>query len=206
LILPKDKYPCGRISRRQLEAKATGYAAEYDVKTSDGPLNARIFKSGKEVAELTRRGGLDHLREVEGGCRWVFSRKVHGETRPFSISATPERGDDGRSESHGGSLTVRDHLFYHNGAVYMLANAPEGRPLREFLLGRRYISRLDNFPFPELSDLDHETRSGLRRFRGVQVGEMDGLGSSGHRVRLSEELSDIGLLLSAACFLLYSSA
>jgi hypothetical protein len=61
----------------------------------------------------------------------------------------------------------------------MLASTPEGRPLGEFLLGKRYICKLNNFPFTDLTEIDHETRSKLRRFRGVQVGELEGLGKGG---------------------------
>jgi hypothetical protein len=87
----------------------------------------------------------------------------------------------------------------------MLAGTPEGRPLQDFLLGKRYICRLDGFPFSDLTEIDDETTSRLRRFRGVPVGELEGPGMQGYHVHLSDELEDVSLPLSASCYLLYST-
>ena len=52
-------------------------------------------------------------------------------------------------------LTIIEHLFKYRGKFYMLTNHPEGKHWNEYLSGIRYISRLDNFPYSDLTDLDH---------------------------------------------------
>jgi hypothetical protein len=103
-------------------------------------------------------------------------------------------------------LTVREHLFKYKDKFYMLTNHPEGKHWNEYLSGIRYISRLDNFPYSDLSDLDHHIKHKLRRYRGVAVGEVSGLGIDGHHVKVEEELEDIGLLIAASSYLIYSTA
>jgi hypothetical protein len=87
----------------------------------------------------------------------------------------------------------------------MLTNHPEGRHWNEYLQGPRYISRLDNFPYSDLTDLDDHIRHRLRRFRGVPVGEASGLGLHSHHVKVDKELEDIGLFLAASSYLIYST-
>jgi hypothetical protein len=43
----------------------------------------------------------------------------------------------------------------------MLTNHPEGKHWNEYLSGARYISRLDNFPYSDLADLDHHIKHEL---------------------------------------------
>ncbi len=88
-------------------------------------------------------------------------------------------------------LTIREHLFRHNDKFYMLTNHPEGKSWNEYLSSPRYISRLDNFPFRDLLDIDHHTRQRIKRFRGIPVGEASGLGRSTHSVKVSSELKEI---------------
>jgi hypothetical protein len=103
-------------------------------------------------------------------------------------------------------LTIREHLFKHREKFYMLTNHPEGKHWNEYLSGPRHISRLDNFPYTELAELDHHIRHRLRRFRGIPVGEASGFGIDGHHVRVDKELEDIGLLIAASSYLLYATA
>jgi hypothetical protein len=44
------------------------------------------------------------------------------------------------------------------------------------------------------------------RFREVPVGEISGLGIQGHHVKVDKELEDIGLLIAARSYLIYSTA
>lgn len=177
------------------------YGTDYLVKRTGSPSEARIFASGEAAGELREVDGQSCVLMSGGKERWKLSRRVHGEVRPFSLEVTELGGRRGRVV-----LTVRNHLFVHHARIYMLTNSPAGRPLREYLLGKRYICRLDGFPTSRLAEVDHESWSRLRTFRGAPVGEMDGLGTVGHHVRLTEELEDIGLPLAAACYLLYSTA
>ena len=103
-------------------------------------------------------------------------------------------------------LTIREHLFKYEGKFYMLTNHPEGKHWNGYLSGIRYISRLDNFPYSDLTDLDYQIKHKLRRFRGVPVGEVSGLGIQGHHVKVEKELEDIGLLIAASSYLIYSTA
>ena len=88
----------------------------------------------------------------------------------------------------------------------MLTNHPEGKHWNEYVSGIRYISRLDNFPYSDLREIDHHVKHELLRFRGVSVGEVSGLGIQGHHVKLGKELEVIGLQLAASSYLIYSTA
>ncbi len=77
--------------------------------------------------------------------------------------------------------------------------------MRGHLHGLKYISRLDHLPYQSVDEIDRMTREQLNKHRGVEVGRLDGLGSLGHEVFLDEELAEIGLPLSAASYLLYST-
>ncbi|MEM0075303.1 MAG: hypothetical protein QXT39_03670 [Conexivisphaerales archaeon] len=168
---------------------------EYTVKRTGGPGEAVIFLNDREVAKLSKEDDQVTLISRDGE-RWNISRRVEGELRPFSMQV-----------KHGEKsvLTIKDNLFKHKGKFYLFMGIPEGKPMREILLGRRFICRLDNFPFNEHHEIDHETRSRIRRFRGPAVGELDGLGKAGHKVKLEDELKDIGLQISACSYLIYSA-
>ena len=88
----------------------------------------------------------------------------------------------------------------------MLTNHPEGKHWNEYLSGFRHISRLDNFPYSDLTNIDQHIKHELLGFRGVPVGEISGLGIQGHHVKVDKELEDIGLLIAARSYLIYSTA
>jgi len=88
----------------------------------------------------------------------------------------------------------------------MLTNHSEGRHWNNYISGPRYISRLDNFLYSDLRELDHNLKHRLRRFRGIPVGEASGLGTQSHHVKLGKELEDIGLFIAASSYLIYSTA
>jgi hypothetical protein len=182
---------------------------DYLVKETGRPPHTKIYNiSEDEIAEIQVRGNLTHILTTKDGNTWTLDARVNGEIRPFSMTVSQSIANDARDGTPETTvLTIKDNLFLHRGKFYLLGCAPEGSPLKEFLIGRRYICRLDNFPFSDLTEIDHETRSKLRKFRGAEVGDLEGLGGKegGHRVRLSDELEDIGLPLSASCYLLYST-
>jgi hypothetical protein len=182
-------------------------AVDYIVKAADRPRGAAIYVDGKEVAEMLTRHDLGHVMTSKDGDEWALTARVNGEIRPFSMTVKQLKARDGHNAAPGATvLTVRYHVFSHDNRFYMFGAAPEGRPLREFLVGKKYICRLDNFPFTDLTEIDLETMEKLRRFRGAPVGEYEGLGKEGQRVRISDELEDISLPLVASCYLLYSTA
>ncbi len=177
--------------------------SEYLVKTGSKPFEAKIFSINKEVGDLKMKDNFTFRLTSMDGREWNLNNKVHGEVRPFSINVTEAKGDiKGKVV-----LTIREHLFKYNNKFYMLTNHPEGKLWKENLKGPKYISRLDNFPFSEIKEIDLSTRQKLRRlFRGVHVGEISGLGIYGHRVKVKDELSEIGLILATCSYLLYSTA
>ena len=140
---------------------------------------------------------------------WVLTNRIDGEHRRFSFSVRKVDGREGEA-----LLIVRDNVFKHNGKFYMLANHPEGRLWQHHVTSPiRYISRLDNFPYSDLYEMDenkhHQSlRNKIKRFRGVPVGEASGLGAApeGHNVKVSDELDDIGLFVAATSYLMYASA
>lgn len=169
------------------------------------PGQAKIISEGEEVAEIKKGEDQRNFKLItKDGAEWTLTRNLHGEFRPFSISVLDQNKH--KEEADREVLTIREHLFKHRGKFYMLTNHPEGKHWNEYLSGPRYISRLDNFPYSDLAELDHHIRHRLRRYRGVQVGEASGLGIHGHHVKVDKELEDIGLLLAASSYLLYSTA
>jgi hypothetical protein len=174
------------------------------------PWEAKIYLDGdrsEEIAEIKK--GEDHksfkLIRKNDNHEWTLTKSVHGEFRPFSISVL-DHDKDKRDNINTEVLTVREHLFKHKDKFYMLTNHPEGKHWNEYLSGPRYISRLDNFPYSDLMDIDHHIKHRLRRFRGVPVGEVSGLGIHGHHVKVGQDLEDIGLLIAASSYLIYSTA
>jgi hypothetical protein len=167
--------------------------------------SARILKENSTIAILERRPSGDVILQSNEGNFWKISQKVDGEYRPFSSVVTLEGTGSGPIETGPVVLKIRDHLFSHNGKMYMLSNIPEDKHQHHVLRGPKFISRLDNFPYDDPSKVDPETRYRLRRHRGIQVGEISGIGHSGHKVSLNSELADIGLLLAACAFLLFTT-
>ena len=142
---------------------------------------------------------------------WVLTNRIDGEHRRFSFSVR-----EAKKEEEGGPalLTIRDNIFKHNGKFYMLANHPEGKSWLDYVNNPiRYISRLENFPHLDESEMDknkhhQHLRQKVKRFRGVPVGEASGLGTTpeGHSVKVNDELDDIGLFIAATSYLMYATA
>jgi len=169
--------------------------------SSPKPKEANISLNGTQIAKISKEGNLTFkLVDERDGHEWILNSKVHGEFRPFSLSISEIKNGNVETEV----LTIREHLFRHNGKFYMLTNHPEGKSWNDYLNSPRYISRLDNFPFRDLVEIDHHTRQRIKRFRGVAVGEASGFGTDGHHIKLSNELEEIGLLIAVASFVLYS--
>jgi hypothetical protein len=195
--------------------------SEFTVKKGPAQWEAKIFsEDGKEIAELEKRGGKERpefrLFSKKDSHAWALTNKIDGEHRRFSFSIKEIENQEGGGERRekDALLTVRDNIFEHNGNFYMLANYPEGKSWHDHVNSPvRYISRLDNFPYSDVSDMDenkhHQNlRQKLKRFRGVPVGEASGLGVTpkGHHVKVNDELDDIGLFLAAISYLIYASA
>jgi hypothetical protein len=170
------------------------YAVKWDGKNSD----AVIILGGVGVATLRRGENLQFSLDTTTKS-WVLDPRVNGEIWPFSMSVTAA------GSSSGPVLTIRNHVFFHGMKAYMLTAIPEEVHPAEHTLGKRHITRLDKFPFARFEDIDLQTWGALRRNRGVSVGTVDEPGRDEFRVTLTEELQDIGLQLSAACYLLYTS-
>jgi len=189
-------------------------SSEYVIKKGPKEQEAKIFSGKEEVGKIKKGEGLSfRLISHKDGLEWVLTNKVHGERRPFSFAVKNDKQNTLCITEHQGEeiFVVRDQLFKHNGKFYMLANHPEGKSWTEHVNSSiKYISRLDNFPYHDLSEVDHEhytLRHKIKRFRGIAVGEASGLGieDRGHRVRLDGELDDVGLFIAAISYLLYAS-
>jgi hypothetical protein len=184
--------------------------SKFIVKKGPAQWEAKVFsEDDKEIAEIKKGKGPEfRILSKKDEREWVLTNRIDGEHRRFSFSVREaEKSDDA-------ILVIRDNVFKHNGKFYMLANLPEGRSWQHHISSPvRYISRLDNFPYSDLSEMDenkhhHALNQKLKRFRGVPVGEASGLGvtSEGHNVKVNDELDDIGLLLAATSYLMYASA
>jgi hypothetical protein len=194
--------------------------SEFTVKKGPAQWDAKIFSDdGKEIAEIEKRGGGEQpefrLFSKKDSHEWTLTNKIDGEYRRFSFSIKEiENQGGGERREKDALLIVRDNIFEHNGNFYMLANYPEGKSWHNHVNSPiRYISRLDNFPYSNVSEMDenkhHQNlRQKLKRFRGVPVGEASGLGVApeGHHVKVNDELDDIGLFLAAISYLIYASA
>jgi hypothetical protein len=174
--------------------------------------DARIFsENGEEIAEIIKGEGFDFkLISQKDNREWVLTNKIDAQHRRFSFSVREAQ----KKEEGNPLLIIHDNIFVHNGKFYMLANHPEGKSWQNYVNSPvRYISRLDNFPYSNVSEM-HENkhhqnlRDKLKRFRGVPVGEASGLGATpeGHRVKVNDELDDIGLFLAATSYLMYATA
>ena len=173
---------------------------EYVIKRTGTPGEADITQSGQLVARLDKRkDDLRTLLKVEDGSlrNLYLDPKVDGVISPFS---TAIYGDDGESV-----LKIKSGSFSYGGKIYLFKSLPEGHSMRGHLDGVKYICRLDHLPFHNIDEIDRETREKLYKHRGVDVGRLSGLGILGHKVVLGEELASIGLPLSAASYLLYST-
>lgn len=187
-------------------------ASKFNVKKGQSQWDAKIFsEDGEEIAEIKKAEGPQfRLQSKKDNRKWMLTNKIDGEHRRFSFSVRRE----GEREESDPLLMVRDNIFRHNGKFYMLANHPEGKLWQNHVNSPiRYISRLDNFPYSDVFEMDdnkhqQSLRNKLKRFRGVPVGEASGLGITpeGHSVKVNDELDDIGLFLAATSYLMYASA
>ena len=168
-----------------------------------------------DFVKKAEKGGFESTLTSDHFHPWSHTNG-HGQRRPFSyavLKTVQKTPDDGGKEIQTGQevFVVREQLFKHNGKFYMLASHPEGKSWTDYVnSSTRYVSRLDSFPYSNLSDIDHEhykLRHKIKRFRGTPVGEATGLGQDegGHRLRLDNELADIGLFIAAISYLLYAS-
>jgi hypothetical protein len=196
----------------------------FTIKRGPSRWNARIFsENGEEIAQIIK--GEDpqfKLISKTENREWVLTNRIDGQHRRFSFSVTEaEKKQTAKAEEATGKekeahalLIIQDNIFMHNGKFYMLANHPESKSWQDYVNSPvRYISRLDNFPYSNVSEMDEnkhhqDLRQKLKRFRGVPVGEASGLGATpeGHRVKVNDELDDIGLFLAATSYLMYASA
>lgn len=189
--------------------------SEFIVRKKPKESEARIFSTEGEIATIERGELSSRLISPKLDREWVLTNLVNGERRPFSISVRDTKnmshGQDSNEKMLKEVFVVLDQLFKYNGKFYMLASHPSGKSWKHYVNSPiKYISRLDDFPYGDLSELDQEDftlRHKIKRFRGKAVGEASGLGinEKGHHVRLDRELKDIGLFLAAISYLLYAS-
>ncbi len=189
--------------------------SEYIVRKTPKESEVRIFSTKGEIATIERGELSSRLISHKLDREWVLTNFVNGERRPFSISVRDANnrthGQDGNEKMLNQVFVVWDQLFKHNGKFYMLASHPSGKSWKNYVNSPiKYITRLDDFPYRDLSELDQEDftlRHKIKRFRGKAVGEASGLGinEKGHHVRLDRELKDIGLFIAAISYLLYAS-
>ena len=191
--------------------------SEFVIRKGPKQWEAKIFSGKNEIAKISREG-LDYkLVRQNDGLEWVLTNKVQGEHRPFYFTVRKSRqknhGPSGNGEKLGEEVfAVRDQLFQHNGKFYMIANHPEDKTWNEHVYGSvKYIGRLDDFPYSDLSQVDHDhytLRDKIKRLRGKSVGLASGLGTDkqGHRVKLDSELDDVGLFIAVISYLLYAAA
>ena len=157
-----------------------------------------VSEKGNQIAELLRSSDHDFVLRSKIGLNLVVSRFVDGELRPFSL--TFKRAGENKEV-----LKIKYHVFFHRNRMYLLAGLPEGRIPASHAQGARFICRLGHLDYGSHSEIDAETWNKLRKHRGVEVGEFMGLGQKGHKVILQDELSEIALPVSVACYLVYSS-
>lgn len=168
-------------------------------------------RTGGDKAEVTQGGQLvgylEHaktgdprarLRTEDGTNRsFEFDPRVDGVIAAFSCAIY--------DETKNLVLKIKSGCFAYGGKVYVFKSLPEGSSMKNHLSGTKSICRLDNLPYNDVDEIDRETREKLFRHRGVEVGKLSGFGRLEHRVTLSDDLSEIGLPLSAASYLLYSA-
>lgn len=191
--------------------------SEFVIRKGPKQWEANIFSGKDEIAKISREGLNYKLVRQKDGLEWVLTNKVQGELRPFSFtvrkSGQKNHGPGGNGEKPGQEVfAVRDQIFQHNGKFYMIANHPEDKTWNEHVYGSvKYIGRLDDFPYSDLSQVDHDhytLRDKIKRLRGKSVGEASGVGTDkqGHRVKLDSELDEVGLFIAVISYLLYAAA
>jgi hypothetical protein len=192
-------------------------SSEFVIRKKRNESEAIIFLGKEVIAKIKKDEGFTFkLVSFRDKQEWVLSNIVDGQRRPFSyaVRKTIESNttrEINKPQASEEVFIVREQLFRHKGKFYMLASHPEGKSWKDYIhSSTRYVSRLDNFPYSNLADVDHghyTLRHKIKRLRGTSVGEAKGLGQEeqGHRVRLDKELEDIGLFIAAISYLLYAS-
>ncbi|MDG6942335.1 MAG: hypothetical protein JRN34_05375 [Nitrososphaerota archaeon] len=170
---------------------------EFTIKGAKEPF-ATVFIGGREVATVSSERKASFAIRSETRGEWRIELRDHGEMKPFSAEITGANSKDP-------VLKIKNRLFFYKGAAYLLAGIPEDAKPADHVLGKRHVIRLDSFPFSNLKEVDPETWGRLRLHRGASVGEIDGDNPQEFRVALSNELEEIGIQLSAALYLLYTS-
>lgn len=192
------------------DKKKSNPVDEYTIRQSrDDPLETTIILNKKQIGKIRKAKDYTFdLVDKKDGIKWTISNNIADEFFPFSLSVSRERRNTEERLQNKDTLTIINHVFSHNGKFYMFANHPEGRAWKEYLSGPRSICRLENFPYTRLADVNQQSKHELTRLRGVPVGEATGLGISdeGHKVKIWGELREIGLLVAASSYLIYSTA
>jgi hypothetical protein len=182
---------------------------EYVVRRTGSPWEAEIMKDGEKIGQMYKGNDTNvRVSAIIGNntAKFLLTPRIDGKVTPFSIAAyEQEKNLDQKNGREKIVFKIKNNVFWHNGRIYLLNSIPEGRLSRDHLSGSRFISRLVNFPFKNHEEIDLETWERLRRYRGIQVGEISGLGITGHKVKLESELEDIGIPLAAASYLIYST-
>ena len=173
---------------------------EYVVRRTGDPNEAEITHSGKLAAYLDKIQGelRTLLKYADGSHRILYlDPKVDDSIAPFSITVY--------NNEEKILLEIKSGCFSYNGKIYRFKSLPQGKSMKGHLHELKYICRLDHLPYQSVDEIDRMTREKLNKHRGIEVGRLSGLGSLGHEVSLDEELAGIGLPLSAASYLLYST-
>ncbi|MDA4111610.1 MAG: hypothetical protein OK439_03665 [Thaumarchaeota archaeon] len=172
---------------------------EYVVKRKGRPHIAEVLQGGKIIADLDESKDFVSVLTTMNGRTYYFTPRVDGKIIPFSIMVY-ESNDSQRKTI----LKIKGNCFSHGGQMYMIGAIPEGKSAKD--IGRsKYICRLVNFPFDDMDKIDMHVREKLGRYRGIEVGQLSGLGSIGHKITLDEELEEISLPLSVSSYLIYST-
>jgi hypothetical protein len=179
---------------------------EYLVRRTGAFYEADVLLDGKQIAKLGRGEKFTYrVDRITGGNCYVLDPRVDGRIRPFSMLAYEEETSSSINQEKKIALKIINNLFSHDGKMYIMKHVSEGSYPKKHMLGSKHICRLVNFPFDKPEEVDVATSERLGRHRGIKVGEMSGLGITGHKVTLEDELEDIGLPLAVSSYLIYAS-
>lgn len=162
---------------------------------------AKVLQDNEEKG-LLRKTGENKVFEFlakEGGQNLRLTNEVDGALRPFSIVCFSSDAEV--------RLKIKDHIFLHSERFYSVGlAAPVDASQKDLITGSKFICRLVNFPFSQVEGIDEETKHQMKRHRGIAVGSINGLGADGYHVKLyGEELQDVGLPLTTATYILYTT-
>ena len=188
-------------------------ASSFVIRKKPGGSDATIFSDKHEVAKIVKNEDFSFkLTRFKDEQEWILTKFVDSKRPPFSYTLLNiTKTSPNKNDEFNEVFTVREQLFKYNDKFYMLASHPTEKSWTDYINSpTRYICRLDNFPYTNLSDVDHDhyiLRHKIKRLRGTPIGEAAGLAQheDGHRVSLNEEIADIGLFIAAISYLLYAS-